>query len=163
MKLYEIKEEYDVLLRALEDAEDEEQVSALSSQLHDLEWERSEKLENIAKYMQALQWDMDSIDSEVARLSSLKSGKSNTKDRLKNYISYNLTQEGIQKMETDLFKFSFRKSESVEVIDQEAIPQDYMKEKVTLSVDRASLKRAIKSWVEIAWAVINEKQNLQIK
>ena len=88
---------------------------------------------------------MDSIDSEVARLSSLKSGKSNTKDRLKNYISYNLTQEGIQKMETDLFKFSFRKSESVEVIDQEAIPQDYMKEKVTLSVDRASLKRAIKS------------------
>ena len=66
-------------------------------------------------------------------------------------------------METDLNKLSFRKSESVSIFDEEAIPSEYKKEVVSVSIDKTEIKKAIKEWKEIPGATITEKQNLQIK
>ena len=162
MKLYEIKKEYDELLSLLDDADEQEEKNIMH-QLHALEWERSEKLENIAKYMQRLDGQMDVLDKEIARLNSLKKTHERKKDSLKKYVCFNLISDWIMKMDTDLFRFSFRNSQSVEVIDEESIPQEYIKEKVTTSIDKVAIKKAIKEWKDVQGAVINEKQNLQIK
>jgi len=49
------------------------------------------------------------------------------------------------KLETNLYKISYRKSESVEIINEEMIPQEFMKEKTTVAPDKTAIKEALKN------------------
>lgn len=102
-------------------------------------------------------------DEEIKRLTDLKKEKQNKAEKIENWIDYLLKAFQIEKMETDLNKLSFRKSESVSIFDEEAIPSEYKKEVVSVSIDKTEIKKAIKEWKEIPGATITEKQNLQIK
>jgi hypothetical protein len=112
--------------------------------------------------MQTLKAQEVGITQEIERLSNLKKNKSNAQERLKKYIAFNLESAGIQKMETDLFKFSFRKSTSLEIVDEEKVPSEYVSEKVVTSIDKSQIKKDMKDR-EIPGVQLREKQNLQIK
>ena len=47
--------------------------------------------------------------------------------------------------------------------NEEIIPAEFKKEKITVSIDKAELKKYLKEWNVIEWARIEERQNLQIK
>jgi hypothetical protein len=68
-----------------------------------------------------------------------------------------------EKLETSLNNLSYRKSESVSILDEASIPEEYWKEKVTKTIDKVSIKDAIKSGKDVAGASIQENMNLQIK
>lgn len=160
MKLYEIEKQYMDLLKEMETSED---VETITYALDAIEDERSVKLDSIAKYLRCLDGEIASIDAEIARLSAMKKTKSNAQKSMKNYIAYSLTASGIHKTETDLFKFSFRKSESVKILDKDVIPKEFITENIDYAVDKTAIKEAIKSWETIEGATLLEKQNLQIK
>lgn len=162
MNLYKITQEYQDLLDQVESCNDELELDAIMEHLHSLEWDRQDKLESIAKYMQTLKAQEVGITQEIERLSNLKKNKSNAQERLKKYIAFNLESAGIQKMETDLFKFSFRKSTSLEIVDEEKVPSEYVSEKVVTSIDKSQIKKDMKDR-EIPGVQLREKQNLQIK
>jgi hypothetical protein len=55
--------------------------------------------------------------------------------------------QGIEKLELDLFKLSFRKSDSLEIIDEALIP-DVFKEKIItelIKIDKNKIKEFIKT------------------
>lgn len=70
---------------------------------------------------------------------------------------------GGEKFTADECVVSFRKSSSVRVLDEQAIPAAYMAEKVTRSPDKAAIKSAIKSGADVPGAALVDTLNVQIK
>lgn len=78
-------------------------------------------------------------------------------------IDYLLKLFKIEKMQTEINELSYRKSEAVVFTDEALIPAEYKKEKLTISVDKTEIKKAIKAGAEVPGAEIEVRQNLQIK
>ena len=66
-------------------------------------------------------------------------------------------------MQTEINELSYRKSEAVVLTDEAVIPDEYKKEKLTVSIDKTEIKKALKAGTEVPGAVIEVRQNLQIK
>ena len=66
-----------------------------------------------------------------------------------------------KKLKTDKFTFSFRKSTAVEVIDETAIPDEFVE--VKRNISRVELKKRLSAGEEIKGATLVEKQSLSIR
>ena len=156
MNLYELTEAYAQLLQL--DLEEQDMVTALDS----IQGTVAEKAEGILMVMKTLEAEQDAYTKEIARLNDLKSKSEKKVDSMKEYLSYNLQQMDIKKLDTALFKLSFRKSESVVIDDQTQLPKEYIKVKTTESPDKTALKKALKDG-DVKGCHIETKQNLQVK
>ena len=156
MNLYQLTETYAQLLQL--DLEEQDMVTALDS----IQGTVAEKAEGILMVMKTLEAEQDAYTKEIARLNDLKTKSKKKVDSMKEYLSYNLQQMDIKKLDTALFKLSFRKSESVVIDDQTQLPKEYIKVKTTESPDKTALKKALKDG-DIKGCHIETKQNLQIK
>lgn len=103
------------------------------------------------------------LEAEIKRLQELKQAHDRKIASADKQIDYLLKLFKIEKMQTEINELSYRKSEAVVFTDEALIPTEYKKEKLTISVDKTELKKALKSWLEIAGAVLETRQNLQIK
>ena len=103
------------------------------------------------------------LDAEIKRLMELKQAHDRKVASVDKQIDYLLKLFKIEKMQTEINELSYRKSEAVVFTDEEAIPAEYKKEKVTVSVDKTEIKKALKAWTEVPGAIIETRQNLQIK
>ena len=106
---------------------------------------------------------INGLDAEIKRLMELKASHERKVASVDKQIDYLLKLFQIEKMQTEINELSYRKSEAVIFTDEEAIPAEYKKEKLTISVDKTEIKKAIKAWTEVPGAVIETRQNLQIK
>jgi len=156
MNLYQLTETYAQLLQL--DLEEQDMVTALDS----IQGTVAEKAEGILMVMKTLEAEQDAYTKEIARLNDLKTKSKKKVDSMKEYLSYNLQQMDIKKLDTALFKLSFRKSESVVIDDQTQLPKEYIKVKTTESPDKTALKKALKDG-DVKGCHIETKQNLQIK
>lgn len=156
MKLYEVTN----ALAKLEDMQEEEE---LKEYLDSVNLQVKDKINQTIKFERNLKATADAIDGEIKRLQELKYSYKTKAQNIKDYISYCMKKNGIEKVETEIAKLSFRKSESVDITDKNLIPKDYLVEKVTIAPDKTAIKKAIKEGKTIDGAVLKENQNLQIK
>jgi len=156
MKLYELTETYNDLLQL--DLEEQDMTTALDS----LAGTIKEKAEGVLMVMKTLEAEQEAYNNEIKRLSELKSKAAKKAASIKEYLSYNLQQMDINKLDTALFKLSFRKSESVVIDDQSKLPEGFLKAKTTYTPDKTLIKKALKNNV-IEGCHIETKHNLQIK
>lgn len=103
------------------------------------------------------------LDAEIKRLLELKSSHDKKIASADKQIDYLLKLFKIEKMKTEINELSYRKSEAVVLVDETLIPTEFKKEKVSVSIDKTEIKKALKEGKEIPWAVIETRQNLQIK
>lgn len=103
------------------------------------------------------------LEAEIKRLQELKQAHEKKISSTDKQVDYLLKLFKIDKMKTELYELSYRKSEAVVLTDEEAIPAEYKKEKVTVSVDKTELKKAIKAGTVVPGAMIETRQNLQVK
>ena len=86
------------------------------------------KAEAYAHMMLNAESDVTAIDAEIKRLQALKKTKVNMIDRLKDALKNALMlfgaedSKGIKRFETPILKLSTRKSQSVEVTNENALP-----------------------------------------
>lgn len=106
---------------------------------------------------------INGLDAEIKRLMELKASHDRKVASVDKQIDYLLKLFKIEKMQTEINELSYRKSEAVVFTDEEAIPSEFKKEKLTISVDKTEIKKAIKAWTEVPGAMIEIRQNLQIK
>lgn len=126
---------------------------------NNIRWFIENKCEVINDYNMNIEW----IKTEIARLQDIMEKYTKKMEKAKDSIDWIMKATNTDKIDTKLNCISYRKSEAVLIQDEAMIPTEYWKEKVTKSVDKTMIKEAIKSWKEVAWAVIEERQNLQIK
>lgn len=103
------------------------------------------------------------LEAEIKRLMELKQAHDRKIASADKQIDYLLKLFKIEKMQTEINELSYRKSEAVVFTDEEAIPAEFKKEKLTISVDKTEIKKALKSGTEVPGAMIEVRQNLQIK
>lgn len=103
------------------------------------------------------------IDAEIERLTKLKARNNNLKERLKLTLSNAMQHFGIQELKTATLKVNFRKSESVEVTNEDLVPQQFKKEKVSIEISKKDIKDALKRGEDVQGAELKTKFNLQIK
>lgn len=122
-----------------------------------------EKSINYTKVIKNLEADSGAIDAEIKRLKAMKDAKDKAIDRMKLAVRDAMLVSGIDKIETNLFKLSLRRSEAVEVVNVDQLPLNLVTVKKTVSADKVKIKEAIKNGVTVEGAVLLENFTLQIK
>ena len=152
---------------------DEELYTNSQKELDNLEIAQNEKIENIACYIKNLHSDVFALENEIKTLSQRKKVKENQLKRIKEYLANFLKFKGIKKIETPKAVLSFRKSEQLEITDEEEAIEwcrhrGFLKNKP--EIDKAEVKKYIKNLIEEGdedlcpdEIRIVEKQNLQIR
>lgn len=153
MNLYEI----DAAILGCVDAETGEIFDI--DRFEELELARDAKVENICLWIKNLKAEIEALKAEKDAFAQRQKSAENKMESLKRYISGYL--EGTA-FESAKVKVSFRKSESVEIMEGAVIPDEYLRFKEP-EVNKTALKTALKSGVSIDGVYITENQNIQIK
>lgn len=124
----------------------------------ELQMERAEKIENVACWIKNLVAEAEMIEIERKKLDERKHSALNKAESLKGWLNYAL--EG-QKFSTGKVAVSYRKSQVCNIIDPEKIPADLYKAKY--EVDKATIKDLLKQGEVIPGAILEERNNIQIK
>jgi hypothetical protein len=158
--LFNITARAQQLARALEE---DELTPELENELVINQQELQIKAENYAYAIKSLEGDVSIIDEEIKRLKGLKDAKINAIDRMKGAVVNAFQIYGITEVKSATLKLSLRRSESVEVVNIDQLPESLVTVKKTISADKVKIKEQIKNGVPVEGAVIVENYSLQIK
>lgn len=164
MKLYEIEMSIEQTIAKMFELVDEETGEVDSEALAELEAlniARETKLENIACYIKNLEADVLALKREEDTLAKRRKVTENEIERLKNFLSNHISPE--EKFKFSRAVISFRKSEKVEILDEDIIPERYKTEEITYKVSKNDIKADLKAGIKVAGAELVENHNLQIK
>ena len=78
--------------------------------------------------------EIDVIDKEIERLEERKAYVKRNKDRMKSIVSSAMEEFGITKIKSETLQLSFRKSESVEIVDERLVDEKFKKVKTEVSL-----------------------------
>lgn len=154
MKLYELTEEAEEILLAieeLEESENEEQAEELKKVKSLIDAEVAKKSEAIIYITRNIESDIEAIDGEIKRLQALKKKKTNTFDRLKTLVKNSIEKIGKKKIETSLGNLTVRKNPvSIKVVDESLVPNEFVKTDIVKKID----KKKIKDWLKETGEVV---------
>lgn len=159
--IYTLNKDYAELSAMLEAAETEEEIQAIQDTLEMINVSIEEKLENTGKFIKNTESDITGIKAEIERLTAMKKTKENFVERLKNNVEFALKEKGLETLTVGTFKAGYRKSESVEIINLDVIPADFIK--VEIKADKTAIKKAIKAGETVDGAQIQTNMNFYIK
>jgi len=165
--IYEINKEYNDILSNpnyidLETGEiTEEWEKALIENRANL----STKCDNIARYMKNLEGENDVYKKEIWRMNSKLNVNNNKIKSLKKFLDYALNWQSLQ---TELFKFSYRKSEKADIFEKDKLPwkfitQETIEKIAWLPEIKKYLKEEIEARIEDAKADWREYSTEKIK
>ena len=113
--------------------------------------EFNDKAVAILSFTENIDADISTINEQIKRLQERKKVFENRKNRLREYLLFNMEANGITKIECPYFTASLRKgSESVVIEDEDAIPDEYVTVEVTQKSDKTAIKRDLKAGKEIS-------------
>lgn len=168
MRLYELVEEEKNLNELFLAAIDEETGEIKDAEILDkLELELKNALVSksagIVKVVRQQEADIEMIDAEIERLKFIKKRIEKGIENFKNYIKYNMVKMEVKKIETPLGNLSLRQSTATDIYDEEAVPKEFMKEKITYSLSKTDIKKAIEAGEEVPGARLVVNTSLTIK
>lgn len=133
------------------------------SDLDALEMAFNEKAENVACYIKGLEADAAAIKAEEKALADRRRAIEKRAEHLREYLAYNMQANGLTKLETPRAALSFRKSKSVDIVDESELPAQYLAQKITTTPNKKAIGDALKNGVSVPGAALIEKNNLQLK
>lgn len=156
MKLHELTGE----LLALADSENIPE-DALSDTLDSIQLSFNEKAIKISEWAMDIGGDIEKIDRRIQQLKERKESITKRKESLINYLRKNMEATGISKIECPYFSISLQKGrESVHVLDESMLDDEYIKVKTEVSPDKIAIAKAIKDGKEVAGAVMQRGDSI---
>ena len=160
--IYELKDQIKACIQLDEehvvDTEDGEILNL--QQFEALQMEHDQKIEGMCCYIKNKLAEAEAIYAEINVLSYRAGIIKKEAERCKAYLAGALYGE---KFETPRCKISWRKSEICNVLNIDAVPEEYKRTKVTVDADKTAIKKAIKSGMEIPGAEVIQKLNMTLK
>ena len=161
LSLYEINEK---ILNFRYEVDEETGEILNIDELDKLNMAFDEKIENLCLYAKSLRAEASAIKDEEKNLKERREAKERKADNIEDYISRNLQGK---KFETARVKVSWRKSESVEILNEDAVPERLLDisvvRKPMKSEIKKELKRAEAEGREVPWARLNVNNNMSLK
>lgn len=129
-------------------------------QFEALQMERDQKIEGMCCYIKNKLAEAEAIYAEINVLSYRAGAIKKEVERCKAYLAGALYGE---KFETPRCKITWRKSEICNVLNIDAVPDEFKRTKVTVDADKTAIKKAIKAGMEIPGAEVIQKLNMTLK
>ena len=160
MNLFNIQQQYLSLANQLSEGE---VTPELEQELIINEAQLQEKAVNYGYVIKQLGHEVNAVNEEIKRLTDIKKRNEKAIERMETAISNAMQLYGIEKVDSSFLKLSFRKSESVEIVNEAQLAPEYLTTKTTTTPNKTAIKEAIKQGVEVEGAVLSTNFNLQIK
>lgn len=161
MNLYDLTIEYQNALDTLEIDPETGEVLNMDA-LDAVTGALQNKAEAIACYIKGLLAEGQALKAEEAALYQRRKQAEKKAERLKEYLANALLSAGMNKLKTSRCALSFRRSEQVKIIDEDALPAEYVRTEIVKKPDKTALKTALQKGA-ITGAELVECNNLQIK
>lgn len=154
--LYELTGNMLTIQRMIEDG-----TEGLADTLESIELATAEKLEGYAMVIKNIESDIEGLKAEEKRLAERrKSMENNIKTMKASMQDALLTVEG-NRLKTDKFTFSLRKSTSVVLHNDRELPDTFIK--VTRTISKSEIAKALKSGIEVPGAELVENKSLSVR
>lgn len=133
-------------------------------ELDALNMKKDEKIENLLLWAKNLRAESKAIKEEENILKERRKSKDKQADNIEDYVALNL--DG-QKFETARVKVNWRKTESVEITNADAVPERFLKNEVVKTPMKDEIKKYLKiceaEGKEMPWAKIKRRLSMSIK
>lgn len=108
------------------------------------------------------------IDAEIARLQALKTRREKVAQGMRDYIKTCMEHAAIEKIDCPLFSISIRKNPpAVDITDMLSLPAEYWTtpepKPPVAAPDKAAIKDAIKSGVDVIGARLTQTTRLEVR
>lgn len=165
MKLYELTRQKQELLNAIADmdAEDLELSDAVGDTLDALNEAIEAKAEDVASFIFSLQADSAALKQEEQRLAERRRLNDAKIERMKTYLHDMLTDAQIDRVKGLKYTIGFRKSQAVNVLDLDTLPEALKRTKTIVEADKTAIKQALKQGLDVPGAVLVDNRNLSIR
>lgn len=160
MNLFNITQNYLTLANQLSECELTPEIEA---ELIINESQLQEKAVNYGYVIKQLGHEVNAVDIEIKRLQDIKKRNEKAIERMETAISNAMQLYGIEKVDSSFLKLSFRKSESVEIVNDAQLSPQYTTTKTTITPNKVAIKEALKRGEVVEGAILVTNQNLQIK
>ena len=143
---------------------EEEVFKKVEAELFELQNQKQELLEWYLKDRANRQADNAGLQNEIARLQARIDRNNKKIQRVEKIVDYNFKENYNWKpTHYGSFTVSYRKSKATIIENEDLIPVEFIKEKITHSVDKTAIKKIIETGAVVPWAKIEERLNLSIK
>lgn len=125
----------------------------LSDTLEALGGEFEDKALSLINYTQKLDQEAKIVDEEIKRLTARKKSIKSKSESFRDYVRYNMHENGFKKLECPLFSATLSEAQDIVVIDDvDLIPSEFVKIEIKETPDKKAIKEAIKAGVDIPGA-----------
>ena len=128
--------------------------------LEELNMAKAEKVDNVACWIKNLEADAAAFEAQEKAFADRKAAAKRKIDSLKHYLTDAL---GGQNFSSERCAVNFRRSRAVNVMDETAIPAEYMTEKVTRTPNKTAIAALLKSGAEVPGCELVERMNPTVK
>ena len=122
--------------------------------------EKEEKLENIALFYKNTMADAEALKAEEKAFAERRKAAENKAVSLKRLLDNELAGSPFV---TSRVAIGYRKSTSVNIVNEEELPKDLLVEKVSISPDKKAIGELLKNGEVVSGAELVENKNIQIK
>lgn len=161
LSLYNITNGFAQLMN--EDEITEENKEQIQKELYSL---LEKKSQSIIGYARNLELTINAMKEEENRIATTRKGLENKLSNFKQYVKTCMEQGSFEKIDTCLGSISIAKSPiSVEIVNQEAIPDEYKKTTTTITLDKRAILEHFKETGEILAGtnIVTDSTYLKIK
>lgn len=159
-KLYELTQNYNNLLELVDNPDVPTEM--LEESLNSIDDEIDTKAENIAKVIKSIESDIAGLKGEEKRLADRRKSLEGRIDNLKEYVEGSMRAVGKEKIRGKAFTLGIqRNAPSVDIIDEDVIPEQYFITKKELS--KKDILVALKKGEEVPGAAIKQTESLRIR
>jgi len=164
MKLYEITNQYLELLNNISDKETGEIDENALVWLNDFKDDIKTKSISIASFIKNMEAERDAISDAVKAMEVREDRLRDKINYLGQYLKVNMERCEINEISCPYFAIKLKKCPvSVDIINEEFIPEEYIKRKEVISIDKIKLKNDLQSGLEITGASLKNNNRLEIK
>jgi hypothetical protein len=164
MKLFEIANEYKTLLDNSFEYETGEINATSISRLDELAGDLKEKGIAVASYIKNMEAERRAIYEASKSMMEREERLSNQIYNLESYLQSNMERCDIKEISCPYFVVKLKKCPiSVEILDENDIPDEYKNKKEIISIDKIKIKEDLLSGTFLRGAALKQKTRLEIK
>ena len=162
--LYELSKDLAIINNEIADAQGELN-ETLEAQLDAVSLAINDKVQSIGKWTINIDGKVEAIDNEIIRLQHKKCMAENLNKRLQDYIKQSMERADIHKLEFPTFTIAIHNNPpSVEIINEEIVPNAYKTIKQTISIDKKRIMDDLKTGIKVeGCSLVSDKTHLKIR
>lgn len=162
MNLYELTTQMQAAMDALVVNEETGEVSGFEA-VDALDVAFDDKAESYAIVIKNLLAEAEAIHAESEKLRARENATKRRAESLKMHLAQSMAAVGKEKLVTARAALSFRKSQSVRITNEDALPEGWWKVSTKREPDKVAIAKQLKAGIMVPGAELETKLNLQVK